>query len=135
MKRGELVSDEYVVKMMHEAGEKVLAEGKNAILDGYPRDEWQANWIVESGDVEKIDGVIIFEIPKEELWKRLQERGREDDTKESIEKRWGLFEQTVHKMSEILTNGGAKISEIDGVGTIEEVTGRIEKVLADWGII
>ncbi len=135
MKTGELVPDEYVVKMMHGAGEKVLSKGKNAILDGYPRDEWQANWIVESGDVKNIEGVVVFEIPKDELWARLQERGREDDTKESIERRWNLFEKTIHKMSKILSDAGVKIQEVDGVGSVEEVTARIEKVLADWGII
>ena len=135
MKTGELVPDEYVVKMMHEAGEKVLAKGKNAILDGYPRDEWQANWIVESGDVKNIDGVIIFEIPKDELWARLQERGREDDTREAIEKRWNLFEKTIHVMTKILADAGVKAEEINGVGTVEEVADRIEKVLDGWGII
>ena len=135
MKKGELVPDEYVVKMMHKAGEEVLSSGKNAVLDGYPRDEWQAKWIVESGDIKNIDGIIVFKVPRDELWARLELRGREDDTREAIEKRWSLFEQTIEVMSKILTEAGVKIREVDGVGAVEEVTARIEAILSDWGII
>ena len=93
MLKGELVPDDLVVRMMHEAAEEALAAGKpNVVLDGYPRDEWQAKWIVDNGDVEKIQGAIILRVSHDELWRRLEERGREDDTRESIEKRWGLFE-------------------------------------------
>ena len=135
MLKGELVPDEFVVKMMHAAGEEALAAGQNVILDGYPRDDWQANWIVENGDAKKIDGAIILRVSHEELWNRLQDRAREDDTKESIEKRWSLFEHTIDSMTKTLAEAGVKIQEVDGEGTIEEITERIEKVLSDWGII
>ena len=129
MLKGELVPDEFVVKMMHAAGEEAIEAGQNAILDGYPRDDWQANWIVESGDVKNIEGAIVLKVSHDELWNRLQDRGREDDTKESIEKRWNLFEQTIYSMSEKLSSAGVKIQNVNGEGTIEEVTERIEKVL------
>lgn len=135
MRKGELVPDEFVVKMMHAAGEEALAAGQNAILDGYPRDDWQADWIIENGDAKKIDGAIVLKVSHEELWNRLQERAREDDTKESIEKRWDLFEHTISSMTKKLSEAGVKIQEVNGEGAIEEVTERIEKVLADWGII
>ena len=135
MLKGELVPDEFVVKMMHEAGEEAIAAGQNAILDGYPRDDWQADWIVESGDVKKIEGAIILKVSHDELWNRLQDRGREDDTKESIEKRWNLFEQTIYSMTQKLAKAGVKVQEVDGEGPIEDVTVRIEKVLHDWSII
>lgn len=135
MLKGELVPDEFVVKMMHTASEEALAVGQNAILDGYPRDDWQANWIVENGDAKKIDGAIILKVSHDELWNRLQDRAREDDTKESIEKRWNLFEHTIDSMTKTLAGAGVEIQEVDGEGSIEEVTAHIEKVLADWGII
>ena len=69
------------------------------------------------------------------MWRRLEERGREDDTRESIEKRWSLFEQTIYTMSEMLKGAGVQIVDIDGEGTVDEVTERIEKVLTDWSII
>ncbi len=135
MKEGGLVDDNFVVKMMHEAKEAVVAAGQNAILDGYPRDVWQAEWIVANGDLAGIDGAIILNVPKEELWKRLEERGRVDDKKEAIERRWEVFEQTISAMCDILGKEGLKIKEIDGVGPIEQITERIEEVLREWGII
>ena len=135
MNTGELVPNEIVVNMMHEAGEEAMAAGQNAILDGYPRDEWQAQWVVDSGDVKNIEGVIILRVSNDERWNRLVARGRADDTREAIEKRWALFDRTVDVMSNLLHENGAKLQDVDGEGTIEEVTERIEKVLADWGII
>jgi len=135
MLKGELVPDEFVVKMMHQASEEALAAGQNAVLDGYPRDEWQANWIVESGDVAKIDGAIVLKVSNDERWRRLVERGRADDTRDSIEKRWALFDRTINVMSEKLAQNGVRIQEVDGEGAVEEVTERIEQVLMDWRII
>ena len=135
MLTGDLVPDEFVVKMMHDAAEEALAAGQNAVLDGYPRDEWQANWIVESGDVKKIEGAIILKVSNDERWNRLTARGRADDTRESIENRWALFDRTIETMSKLLEENGVKIQEVDGEGAIEEITERIEKVLKDWEVI
>lgn len=135
MKTGALVPDELVVKMMHEGMVEAEEAGKGVILDGYPRDEWQAEWIVKNGDTQYLDGAIIFDVSHEELKKRLTLRGREDDNDEAIEQRWALFDRTIKTMSELLESKGVKIAHIDGVGEIEEISGRIEKQLKDWGII
>lgn len=135
MKEGGLVDDNLVVNMMHDAMKESEYAEQNAILDGYPRDVWQAKWLVEHGDLENVDGAIILNVPQDELWKRLEARGRVDDKKEAIEKRWGIFEQTISAMSEILSEEGLKIEKIDGVGAIEQITLRIEEVLKKWGTI
>ncbi len=135
MKEGGLVDDNLVVNMMHDAMKESEYAEQNAILDGYPRDVWQAKWLVEHGDLENVEGAIILNVPQDELWKRLEARGRVDDKKEAIEKRWGIFEQTISAMSEILSKEGLKIEKIDGVGAIEQITLRIEEVLKKWGTI
>lgn len=135
MKEGGLVDDNLVVNMMHDAIKESEYAEQNAILDGYPRDVWQAKWLVEHGDLENVEGAIILNVPQDELWKRLEARGRVDDKKEAIEKRWGIFEQTISAMSEILSKEGLKIEKIDGVGAIEQITLRIEEVLKKWGTI
>lgn len=135
MKRGELVPDEFVVKMMHSEMMKEVEKGRYVILDGYPRDEWQAKWIIENGDDKYLDGAIVIDVNHEELWHRLEERGRVDDTREAIEKRWEIFEQSIYSMTKILEGKGVKVVHVDGVGAIEEITERIENVLREWGII
>ncbi len=135
MKEGGLVDDNFVVNMMHDAIKAAEYAEQNAILDGYPRDVWQAEWLVEHGDLENVEGAIILNVTKEELWKRLEARGRVDDKKDAIEKRWGIFEQTIAAMSEILEKQGLRIERIDGVGSIEQITERIEEVLRKWSTI
>ncbi len=135
MERGELVPDDFVVKMMHAEMMKEVEKDRYVILDGYPRDEWQAKWIVENGDNKYLDGAIIIDVNHDELWHRLEERGRADDTREAIEKRWEIFEQSMYSMAKILGEKGVKVVHIDGVGAIEEVTKRIENVLREWSII
>jgi adenylate kinase len=121
--------------MMHDAMKDAEYAEQDAILDGYPRDVWQAEWLVEHGDLENVDGAIILNVPQEELWKRLEARGRVDDKKDAIEKRWSIFEQTIAAMSDIIAKEGVKIEKIDGVGEIEQITERIEAVLRKWGTI
>jgi adenylate kinase len=135
MKEGGLVDDNFVVNMMHDAIKAAEYAEQNAILDGYPRDVWQAEWLVEHDDLKGVEGAIILNVPAEELWKRLEERGRVDDKKEAIERRWSIFEQTISTMSEILKKEGLKIEEIDGVGSIEQITERIETILRKWSTI
>lgn len=135
MKEGGLVDDRFVVNMMHDAMMEAEYAQKNAILDGYPRDQWQAEWLDEHGDLKRVDGAIILNVPREELWKRLRARGRVDDKDDAIERRWEIFEQTISSMSKILERNGVKIVEINGVGEIEQVTERIEEVLREWRII
>ena len=93
------------------------------------------DWIVENGDIKYIDGAIIFDVDHEELWNRLDARGRSDDTREAAEVRWGIFEQNIYSMSETLKANNVKMTHVDGVGPVEEVTARLEKILRDWGII
>ena len=126
MLKGELVSDEFVVNMMHREMMTSLEKRQFCILDGYPRDEWQAQWIADKGDIQHID---------DELWRRLEARGRADDVKESIEKRWALFEATIDNMVAILRKGGLKIAEVDGLGEIDTITERIETVLKEWQVL
>ncbi len=135
MKKGELVPDEFVVKLMHNEMMKEVENGRNAILDGYPRDQWQANWIVDNGDDKYIDGAIIFDVSREELWRRLELRGRADDTREPIERRWRIIEQNIYSMIEKLEKAGIKTAHVNGEGAIEEITQRIENILYEWSII
>ncbi len=123
--RGLLIPDEDVIRMMNHAIEKAEAEGFDVILDGYPRSKYQAEWMMEHMP-EKIDGAIILEVPKEELYERLSLRGRDDDKeKESIDRRFEIFEQNISSILPLLESKNIPIERVDGVGAIEEVTGRL----------
>lgn len=135
LKGGELFDDEFVTKIMHDAMVEAEINGLNVILDGYPRDAWQAQWIIDNGDIAKISGAIVLDVPAEELWKRIEGRGRSDDTEEVVKRRWEIFEQNIYSILPLLKAQNVNITTVDGVGEIDEITSRIEAVLASWGII
>ena len=127
--RGELIPDEKVIELMNKQIEKDEAEGFEVILDGYPRNKEQAEWMVNNIP-EKIDGAIILEVPKAELLERLALRGRDDDKeRESIEKRFEIFEQNIYSILPLLEAKNIPIERVDGLGTVEEVTDRLVEVV------
>ena len=116
LRKGELVNDE---------------EGFDIILDGYPRNVYQATWIMDNM-AEKIDGAIILDVPRDELLERLTLRGREDDKDAaSIEQRFKIFDENMAKMSEMLNEKGIEVKTVNGVGTVEEVTNRLVDVVME----
>lgn len=130
LKQGKLVDDMLTVKLMAEEMARVVRSGKDAILDGFPRDVEQAEWIAENiAQVIKI--VVRIDVPKEELMRRLMIRGRADDTKEAIEERFRITEQNIYSVCEILAAKGIKIVDIDGTGTPEEVFARLNSVITE----
>lgn len=125
---GGLIPDEDVIKLMDKQIKKAEAEGFDLILDGYPRDAKQAEYIMDTM-ADKIDGAIILEVPKDELYERLALRGRDDDKeKESIARRFAIFEQNISSILPLLEAKNIPIERVDGVGKIEEVTARLVAV-------
>ena len=79
MNRGELVSDELVLKIVKQ---NLVKDNKGWILDGYPRNLSQANSLNEvlTEINQSLEVVFYLDIPEEVLVKRLLLRGRKDDT-------------------------------------------------------
>jgi adenylate kinase len=75
---------------------------------------------------------INIDVPKEESVKRLLERAhhefRTDDTPEKIELRLDLYEQATKPVLKFMVGIG-ELFTIDGVGSIEEITERINSAL------
>lgn len=127
--RGELIPDEEVIKMMNDHIRKTELEGFDMFLDGYPRDLKQAEYIVNNM-ADKIDGAILLDVPKEELYERLALRGRDDDKdRASIEKRFEIFEQNIYSILDLFSAHNIPVVKVDGTGSIDEVTNRLVKVV------
>lgn len=130
LERGELVSNEIIERLMIDGMLKSVREGKDVVIDGFPRDIEQAEWLAENlASVMKL--VIIIEVPKPELIHRLELRGRADDTREAIEERFRIVEQNIYSICEILSAKGMKILKIDGTGTPEDVFARIKQAVTE----
>ena len=128
LEKGELVDDKVVVEIMNEKIQEIRKGGKDIILDGFPRDIAQAKMIPKelAGEIKK---AVILDVPKDELMVRIMTRGREDDTREAVERRFEIVEKNLKGIERELGKKGVKFKCVSGVGSIEMVTKRLEREL------
>jgi adenylate kinase len=136
---GELVSDELTSQVVRERLEQEDAAG-GFLLDGYPRNIAQVRDLDAflEGRGETLDAVIELSVPREEsiarLTRRAKEQGRTDDTEEVIANRLAIYERETAPILGVYRTRGI-VDEIDGTGTLDEVTARIIGALEARGLI
>lgn len=134
MDKGELVPDEVTIDMLNAEVEK-NADANGFIFDGFPRTDAQAKALDDlmSSKDSEINAMIALEVDDEVLVKRLLERGktsgRADDADERIIR--NRITEYYNKTA-VLKNyysSQNKYFGVDGVGSIEEITERLCKVI------
>lgn len=130
MRTGGLIQPSKVSQLMGEALQRAHSI-KRVIIDGFPRQIDQAKWLIESQPQHQrvIGLVIVLEVPKSELMRRLQVRGRVDDTPDAIEERLSIYRQEMYPILSYFTEQKVHIAHIDGTGTVGQVHDRIEAEL------
>ncbi len=152
MDRGELVPDEVVNEIVKTA----LEDADGFVLDGYPRNIDQAEYLAGITD---LDVVVSLSVPEEELVRRLTGRRvcsecgtnyhvdfdppevegvcdecggelvqRDDDTEETVRERLRVFEENTAPVIEFYDERGDLV-EVDGVGSPDEVWERLESAV------
>jgi len=129
MDRGDLVPDEVVIAMVMErlAGDD-CEDG--FVLDGFPRTVAQAEaldrQLVELGS--PLHAVLCFDIAEDELLRRLAGRAaaqhRADDAEQTMRHRLEVFAAKTRPLIDYYRHRRL-LTMVDGVGRVEEVTGRI----------
>lgn len=135
MQSGKLVDSQQVNKLMSDAIKRSHTVD-NVILDGYPREMSQAKWLVENRTHHgrDIKLVVVLEVPKSELLKRLEVRGRVDDTPDAIDERLKIYRTEMYPILSYMTEQEINIVHIDGVGTVGQVHDRIMEELQAHGL-
>lgn len=130
MQTGKLVTPEKVNTLMGDALERAKNVNR-VILDGFPRQLSQAKWLIENQPQHQrsIGLVIVLEVPRGELMKRLEVRGRVDDTPEAIDERLKIYRAEMYPILSYFTEQGINIAHIDGTGTVGQVHDRIMEEL------
>ncbi|WP_148416761.1 adenylate kinase [Haloferax sp. KTX1] len=154
MEKGELVPDAVV----NEIVEAALEDADGYVLDGYPRNLSQAEYLTEITD---LDAVIYLRVAESELVERLtgrrvcddcgtnfhvkfnqpEEEGvcddcggelvqRDDDTEETVRERLSVFEENTEPVIEHYRDEGVLV-EVDGERTPDEVFEDIRSVVDD----
>lgn len=135
---GRLVPDELTSAVVRDRLSKADA-ADGFLLDGYPRNLGQVMHLDEflGGRDESLDAVIALVVPREEsierLRKRAVEQGRADDTEEVIANRLAIYESETAPILGVYGTRGL-VDEIDGVGSLDEVTERIFAALEARGL-
>lgn len=126
MHDGGLVSYETITRIMSDAITRA-GDIDQLILDGFPRELKQAEWLVKSktDHGRDIGLVIVLEVPREELMRRLAIRGRADDTPEAIDHRLAIYRQEMYPILGMFSDQHIPVVHIDGVGTVGEIHDRI----------
>ncbi len=125
LNKGNLVSDDLVTAMLIERIGKPDCDN-GAILDGFPRTIAQAESL-EIDDL-KIKNVILFEVNEEELVKRMLDRGREDDTEESIKVRFEVYKKETAPLVDYYNNKGV-LNSVNAFGEIDDIFNEISKFM------
>lgn len=154
MEKGELVPDAVV----NEIVEAALEDADGYVLDGYPRNLSQAEYLTEITD---LDAVIYLKVAESELVERLtgrrvcddcgtnfhvkfnqpEEEGvcddcggelvqRDDDTEETVRERLSVFKENTEPVIEHYRDEGVLV-EVDGEQTPDEVFEDVQAVIDD----
>jgi adenylate kinase len=130
MDKGELVSDDIVIGMIRNKINANL-DSKGFIFDGFPRTVAQAGELdkvlAESG--KSISLMVTLEVPNKDVIERLIKRGKEtgraDDNIATIENRLNVYLSQTAPVMHFYEKQG-KYHPVNGLGSIEEIFGRIE---------
>ncbi|EMA51741.1 adenylate kinase [Halococcus thailandensis] len=152
MDAGELVPDPVVNEIVAEA----LSDGAGYVLDGYPRNTEQADYLA---DITTLDVVCLLSVSDSELVERLtgrrvcndcganyhvefnppEEEGvcdecggaliqREDDTEETVKERIDVYHESTEPVVDYYREAGV-LEEIDGEATPEEVWQELRETI------
>lgn len=133
MDRGEFVPDS-VTNTMVRARLAAPDTADGFLLDGYPRSVEQAHtlrdMLLDLG--RQIDVVVEIQVDEDEvvarMLKRAQEQHRSDDTEPVMRRRLEVYRQQTEPVATYYVDQDL-LEAVDGKGTIDEVTARINTVL------
>jgi adenylate kinase len=135
VKSGKYVPDELTNDLVRDR----LAQPDAAVgflLDGYPRTEAQVDELdsmLAAAGV-GLDGVVELTVDTDEVVGRLLNRaqieGRQDDTEEVIRHRLDVYAEQTAPLVDLYDKRG-QLVQVDGMGSVDDVTGRLFTALGD----
>ncbi|MGD1951141.1 MAG: adenylate kinase [Leptolyngbyaceae cyanobacterium] len=129
MNAGELVPDDLILDLIRERLGQEDAD-KGWILDGFPRNVSQANFLDKllAEIKQPCECVLNLEVPDNVLISRLLSRGRKDDNEDVIRHRLDVYRQQTEPLIEFFRNRQQLVS-IDGHQPMDAVATDLKQVL------
>ena len=139
MDKGELVPDEVTIKML-ENEIKENPQSKGFLFDGFPRTIAQAESLdkfLKSINMQ-INATIALDVDEEELISRIIDRGKtsnrsDDQDIEKIQNRFKEYNMKTSTLSKYYKDQ-KKFFEVDGSGTVDEITKRLFDLIDSFNL-
>lgn len=139
MDKGELVPDEVTIKML-ENEIKENPQSKGFLFDGFPRTIAQAESLdkfLKSIDMQ-INATIALDVDEKELISRIIDRGKtsnrsDDQDIEKIQNRFNEYNMKTSTLSKYYKDQ-KKFFEVDGSGTVDEITKRLFDLIDSFNL-
>ena len=139
MDKGELVPDEVTIKML-ENEIKENPQSKGFLFDGFPRTIAQAESLdkfLKSIDMQ-INATLALDVDEEELISRIIDRGKtsnrsDDQDIEKIQNRFNEYNMKTSTLSKYYKDQ-KKFFEVDGSGTVDEITKRLFDLIDSFNL-
>ncbi len=132
MRAGELVPDDLIIAMVE--SELAAMKPVRVLLDGFPRTPGQAAALDELLRAQGValTAAVALEVEEDELVRRLSgraaEEGRSDDSEDVVRNRMDVYRRQTQPLIDYYGEQG-KLHRIDGMGSVDEVSARIDEVL------
>lgn len=125
MDAGNLVPDDVIIAFVREQVAS-LGPTTSLLFDGFPRTIRQNEALEKmlTSVNRQIGGVIYLKAPEDVVVQRMLARGRTDDSEQAIRRRIHGYHRATKHLLEYYCQRGL-MSEVDGIGTPEEVHNRI----------
>lgn len=135
MASGSLVDDKTTIEVVEERLSREDVREYGAILDGFPRNADQAEWLKKylaaRGDA--IAVALLIDVPREvmvaRILKRAEEEGREDDKKQGVaERRYEVYSSETKPLVDYYQVAGL-LKTINGDQAMDTVTNDLVKAI------
>lgn len=137
MNEGNLVPDSVVIGMVDEKI-KSTPDVKGFIFDGFPRTVPQAEALdaLLNAKGTPISGMLALDVPEEELFKRIKERGKtsgraDDQDDDKVRNRIKVYNDETLPVATYYKEQG-KFAEIYGIGEIEAIFKKLCTEIDRW---
>jgi adenylate kinase len=129
MSGGQLVPDPIILEIVAQRLRQPDCQA-GYLLDGFPRTIAQAEALdrMLAQQNTPLDVVLELRVSEEELFRRLAGRGRADDKPKVIRERLAAYRRQTEPLLDYYGKAGL-LEGVDGVGSVEEIFGRIRRIL------
>ena len=122
---GAMIPEKQLVEMIKNTILPLLAQGKSVIFDGQPGNPEQVELWQQAGLLDKIEQILVIDLPAAKSLQHLAMRGRSDDNQRVWERKLDYYDQKITPFLDAFKQKGIQVQHIDGDGSIDEVSERI----------